>query len=340
VTVTEGLSYAIGRNLLDPSNTNPHWQLCADRLRVYLYNLEDDIDETMRRVMAVMNFHSVEPPEVDDFLWFGDGTIDRLLLAVSEAGRKLIRTPQADQLIQVLQERRIDVLILDPFVKLHTCSENDNGEMDFVMVVLKDIAIKANCAIWLVHHSGKTGTDVDQHGLRGASAIPSAGRISETISVPTKKERERYGLGRDIIKLETTKANMSALGDDVQWLRVRGHPVGNGDFAQVIELYAVKDATERMDEVLFDEIVVAIRQGPTEGKHWVFKREAKSWIGHAFTAGGIGNDDRANVLIEEWMKLALLIPVEDAKDDRGRPVKTAIQLNELMAAKYRAERWA
>src|ERR1044072_50490 len=82
LSITEGLSIATGRNLLDPSNTNPAWKICADRLQVYFYNLEDDLDELMRRVMAVMNFHNMDPSEVDDFFLFGDGTVDGLLLAV------------------------------------------------------------------------------------------------------------------------------------------------------------------------------------------------------------------------------------------------------------------
>ena len=70
----------------------------------------------------------------------GDGTLQRLVVAIFEAG-KMFRPPCVEALIDVLIERNVRVLILDPFVKLHLCSENDNGQMDYVMVALKEIAI-------------------------------------------------------------------------------------------------------------------------------------------------------------------------------------------------------
>lgn len=341
LTMTTALSYALGRNLLDPSNTNPHWKLHGGRLRTYIYGLEDDLDEMKRRIKAVMNFHGVHPSETHGFLALGDGSVDRLVLAISEAGRKLVRTAIVDTLIACLLRHAIDVLILDPFVKTHNCNENDNSEMDFVMVILKEVAIKARCAIWLIHHSGKGGTTMDPHGGRGASAIPAAGRVNETLSAATEDDRDRYGFSRDVVRLEATKMNMSPIGeDDTQWLRLSSCAVGNGDFAQVIELIDSKDQTERMDAVLFDGICTAMRAAPEGGSGvWVSKRGPDNWIGHAIRAGGVGTDQRANSLVQVWQKLGLLIPDADATDGRKRPIRTALKLNEVLVAKHRSERW-
>lgn len=189
LTMTCALSFALGRKLLDPGNANPHWRLHGGPQRTYIYSLEDDLVETTRRMSAVQRFHGVGPHEADDYLLYGDGSADRLILAVTEPGRKLVRTALADKLIDHLIENQVDILILDPFVKMHNCNENDNMEMDFTMVVLKEIAAKANCALWLVHHSGKAGTTMDPHGGRGASSIPAAGRVNETLSTATKEDR-------------------------------------------------------------------------------------------------------------------------------------------------------
>jgi hypothetical protein len=337
LTVTTALSYSLNRNLLDPTNTNPNWKLHLEKpLRTYIYGLEDDIDELKRRVKSVMNFHGVDPMEVGDTLLLGDGSVDRLILAISNS-KGLVRTDLVDKLIEVLIGLAVDVLILDPCVKLHVCNENDNGEMDFLMAILKEIAIRANCAIWLIHHSGKTGTATDPHGGRGASSIVAAGRVSETLSTPSKGDYERYGFGRDMVKLEPTKANMSPIGEDsAQWLRISGYPVGNGDYAQVIELVEAKAATEQMDEFLFVQIVMAIREVP-KGKVWVSKRGAPTWVGLAFQKGGIGTEDRADALVKDWSERGLLIPDSDATDDRNREIKTALKLNEIMVAKHKKE---
>lgn len=341
LTMTTALSYALGRNLLDPSNTNRHWKLHGGRLRTYIYGLEDDLDEMKRRIKAVMNFHGVHPSETQGFLALGDGSVNPLILAISEAGRKLVRTAIVDTLIAHLLRHAIDVLILDPFVKTHNCNENDNGEMDFVMVILKEVAIRARCAIWLIHHSGKGGTTMDPHGGRGASAIPAAGRVNETLSAATVKDHDAFGFGRDVVRLEATKANMSPIGeDDIQWLRLSGCAVGNGDFVQVIELIDGKDQTERMDAVLFDGICDAVRAAPEGGSGmWVSTKSATNWIGHAIRAGGVGTDQRASSLAQAWQKLGLLIPDAEAKDGRKRKIMTALKLNEVMAAKHRRERW-
>jgi RecA-family ATPase len=159
---------ALGRNLLDPSNTRPQWKLRFDTPRT-TYIFEDDLNEMKRRIMAVMKYHKIEPGELRDHLICGDGTIERLVVAIFEGG-KIFRPPCVEALVDVLIEHQVSVLILDPFVKLHLCSENDNAQMDYVMVVLKEIAIRANCAIWLIHHSGKAGVTMDPNGSRGASS--------------------------------------------------------------------------------------------------------------------------------------------------------------------------
>jgi AAA domain len=242
-----------------------------------------------------------------------------------------------EALVDVLIERQVSVLILDPFVKLHLCSENDNGQMDYVMVVLKEIAIRANCAIWLIHHSGKAGVTMDPNGSRGASSIIGAARVSETLTVLTEKEREAFGCGDDVVKREATKANLTRFSkDDTQYLRVSGHAVGNGaDYAQVIELFTPKDQTERMDRFLFDAICAAINQPPVGGSGvWVSKKGADNWIGRAIMMGGVGTAKRAETLGDDWVKMGLIIPDHDARDKFGRPVGTAVKLNAVMVEKH------
>jgi hypothetical protein len=80
-------------------------------------------------------------------------TFQPLRVASLEKGE--IVFPDADALTKALIESRIDVLILDPFVKTHSVSENDNAAIDSVARKFNDIAESADCSIELAHHVRK-----------------------------------------------------------------------------------------------------------------------------------------------------------------------------------------
>lgn len=145
-----------------------------------------------------------------------------------------------------------------------------------------------------MHHSGKAGTTMDLHGGRGASSIPAAGRVNETLSAATKEDRDRYGFAEGVACLETTKSNMAAIRDgNTQWLRLLSHEVGNGEYAQVSELLDPKNNAERMDDVLFAALRDAVLTPPPDGGGaWLTKEGAGNWIGRALRDGGVGTDAR------------------------------------------------
>ena len=88
--------------------------------------------------------------------------------------------PDADALSKALIESRIDVLILDPFVKTHGVSENDNAAIDSVARKFNDIAEAADCSIELVHHVRKASNfgraEVTADDGRGAGSLKDAAR--------------------------------------------------------------------------------------------------------------------------------------------------------------------
>ena len=54
-----------------------------------------------------------------------------------------------------IERRRPDLVVLDPYVKLHALEENDNGAMDFVCDLLATLAIEYDIAIDAPHHTKK-----------------------------------------------------------------------------------------------------------------------------------------------------------------------------------------
>jgi hypothetical protein len=52
----------------------------------------------------------------------------------------LLRGKLADNLGKVITDHKIDIVSLDPFVKCHSCEENNNSAIDDVVQVLTDLA--------------------------------------------------------------------------------------------------------------------------------------------------------------------------------------------------------
>ena len=317
LTVTVAVSLATGRNLVDPDNTDTRWNL-HDRnpVNVFLYNLEDDIEESNRRLRAVLNHHQLSQNAVKGRLKIGDGTVRRLCVAnVDRQTGEVIRQPCVDALIQVLIRDKIGVLIIDPFVKSHAANENDNGQMDSVMVIFKQIAIEANCAVWLVHHSGKMGTTVDANGSRGASSIIGAARVSETLTKPTEEEKRKFGLDGSYVRLDATKANLSKANHNTMWLKLDGHAVGNssenypmGDYRQVMSLIQPQAQTERMDSMIFARVCNNLRTVPNDDvRAWGKAKQNKfvPWVGTAFLDAGY-SEVEAKALVKEWVVNGLI----------------------------------
>ncbi len=114
------------------------------RARVLLLSLEDDNDELGRRLEAAQMHHEILPEDLDG--WLFCATPKGIKLAEIKDGAR-----QAGLLDIMLREAidrlQIDLLALDPFVKLHALEENDNGAMDFVCDLLVKLAIEFNIAV-------------------------------------------------------------------------------------------------------------------------------------------------------------------------------------------------
>jgi len=310
LTTTVAVSLASGINLIDPSNTNPRWMLHEpEPINVFLYNLEDDITESTRRLKAVLLHHKIDKAALMRRLEVGDGTVKRLVVAIADKKTGLVeRQACVERLIAWLIEHRIDAVIFDPLVKAHKVGENDNNHMDAVMTIFKEVAIRANCAVWIVHHSSKAGTTMDSNGSRGASAVPDAARVCETMTKPTAEDRTKYALDDSYVRLDATKANLSEANINTMWFRIDGVCLGNatakypkGDYRQALTLIQPQAQTERMDRALFDLICTKLRERTPQMPNWGRARQNKKlgWVGLPIIEAGLKEGD-AKLLVKEW----------------------------------------
>ena len=72
-----------------------------------------------------------------------------------------------DEIEGLISKHKIDVLILDPFIRFHHQEENSSSSMSEVMALIRQLIMSTNVSVILIHHTGKQVS----RGGRGSSVI-------------------------------------------------------------------------------------------------------------------------------------------------------------------------
>jgi hypothetical protein len=67
------------------------------------------------------------------------------------------------------------LVVLDPFVRLHRCNENDVQDVAPMLSYLRNLQRRFHCAVLLVHHARKGGHSRGGQALRGSSELHAIG---------------------------------------------------------------------------------------------------------------------------------------------------------------------
>ncbi len=297
-------------------------------LRVWLYNLEDPMEETERRLHATAKHFRITPGDIGDRLFVDSGRDQPCVIAEETPNGARIATPVVDEIIRELTERQIDVLILDPFVSSHAVSENDNRAMDMVAKQWARIADICDCSINLVHHVRKqNGAEATADSARGAKALVDAARSVLVYNRMTSDEAAAANIPPEqspfFFRTTNDKANLSP-AEKADWHRMNNVDLDNGDKVGVACPFQWPDL---FDGVSMDKII-EVQQAIGAGKYRADSRSA-DWVGNIIsTTLGMdptedGSRKRATKMIREWMKTGALIEVDgvDAKRNPRRFVE-------------------
>lgn len=316
VKVVEALAMTSGRALLRKE--------CPEgALRVWLYNLEDPLEETERRLHAALNHFGLCPTDVGDRLYVDSGRDQPVMLAEETPNGARIIRPVSDAIIATLKERAIDVLILDPFVSSHAVSENDNRSIDMVAKEWARIADVCNCSINLVHHVRKTnGTEATADSARGASSLIGAARSVVVYNRMTKEEGESAGIAPGQVgfyfRTQNDKANLSP-PEAAEWHRMNSYELANGDQVGVACPWEWPDAFAGVTTAKLMEVQRAVADGS-------YRENVRSadWVGNiiAQKLGMDPDDDKRRIasILKQWIKNDVLRVVE-RDDEMRRPRK-------------------
>ena len=227
--VVEALIMASGKPLLGIKPTGHY--------RVRIWNGEDPREEMSRRIAAAMIEHGLTREDIGDQLLVDSGRDMPICTAILAKDGAKIMAPVAAELIRVLELQKVDVLLIDPFVKSHGVSENDNMAIDVVAREWNRIAGICNVAIDLVHHSRKlNGAEASIDDARGASALVSAARAARVLARMTKKEGRHLAdpkQYRRFFRFADAVSNMALpAGEDEQWMEMKSVDLRNARFGE------------------------------------------------------------------------------------------------------------
>ncbi len=330
--LTEALSMATGRDLLNGGASLP------EPLRVWYWNLEDPSEEMQRRTIAAMQHHGIDPAELDGRLFLDGDRINRMCVARKTKDGVEVVVPVVDALIAEIRARKIDVLIVDPFVKCHEVPENDNGAIDAVVKAWARVADLGNCSAQLIHHSRKlNGETMSADSARGAGSFKDACRGTRVIKKMTADEALALGLSDPIglfsVEAEESSMARAAPAGKRDWYQLVSVILANGDDVQAVEKFTPADP---LDDVRTDELEQVQKLFADHPGVYRVSDQSPEWAGFKVAemlnldiGAGISSKDNRNsdqnanrakvkIILHKW-KAAGAITVEARPDDKRRP---------------------
>jgi RecA-family ATPase len=199
-------------------------------------NAEEDPDELDRRVAAICQRYGISQNDLGGRLFVKSVRDRPLRLATFVNGVATLNRPALDRLEKMIEQRQIDVFMLDPWVSFHAVNESSNMDMDLVVKQgLGTIASKTNSAGEIFHHPGKPKpgqAETTVEDARGASAILWAVRSARVFNFMTPDEAAKLGVTEDFrrlhVRIANGKANMGPLGK-AEWIKIEVENLPNGD---------------------------------------------------------------------------------------------------------------
>ena len=342
--VVEALAMCSGKALLGIRPTGL-W-------KVRIWNGEDPREELVRRIGAAMAFHGLTREDVGDRLIVDSGRDMPICTAKMVSGTTTVAAPVMGALEAALRAQRVDVLIIDPFVKSHGVSENDNVAIDAVARQWNELAGRCGVAIDLVHHSRKmNGGEASIEDARGASALVSAARSARVLARMTKPESRRLPdpkQYRRFFRFAEASSNMAIpAGEDEAWMELTSVDLHNAVFADdgalkwpsdQVGVVKIATAVKAPTEVDFGEEYAEAEQTALAGLasgQWKADIQARSaWAGVVVAqAYGLDLDDleqkaRVKAILKNLVDNKKVI-VELRRDPEARKdkmyVRTAVQ---------------
>jgi hypothetical protein len=256
------------------------------RSRVLIVSLEDNKAELQRRILAARMHHGISLSDIKGWLFLAaPGRGAGKIMTTDKKGNTAVGKLAA-YLEAVIVARKVDLVMLDPFVKSHSVEENHNSGIDEVCQVLTDMGTKYDIAVDSPHHTSKGIAEPGNvHRGRGASAMADAGRLVYTLGVMSSDEAKTFGIKEEerkyYIRVDSAKVNITKPAGLAKWFHLVGVKLGNatelyphGDEVQTVEPWKPPETWADIDIALANQILTAIDAGLPDGNRYTDTRNS------------------------------------------------------------------
>lgn len=304
--------------------------------KVWIWNLEDGLDDMQRSIQAAAIHHGLKREDIEGRLFIDCAMEGAGLCTAIEGpdGFKLL-TPVYEQITAEIIERKIDVLVIDPFVSSHAVEENANSLIDKVVKAWARVANDANCCVVLVHHTSKAGAGtVTAHSSRGAVALTDATRCALVLNRMEEKKAQELGIDDNERKRYFSVADDKhnrAPAEKADWLYLASVSLGNGpNGGDSVGVAIPAKLPDPFEDVTLDDLR-AVQSKVAQGE-WRADSQATDWVGKVVAEvigldlGRASDKAKAKALIKTWIGNDALRIVE--RKNEKRVVKRYVEVGD------------
>jgi AAA domain len=302
------------------------------RCRVLILTFEDDRQEYRRRLRAARLHHAIGQIGRG---WCFVKSLNGLGITLVEPDRDriVVDTGAADRIMQVIERHNVDVVVLDPFIKISGAPENDNPATDAVARILARIAEQRNVAVLVLHHFRKGAAEAgNMDAARGARSLIDAARIACPLLPMSPDEAKAFGVGEDerrrLVRLDDGKVNIALSSTKPRWYRLASVNLNNGtaaypsgDNVQAIEHWSAPETWKGLSNALLNRILDDIDAGMEKGERYSGAPSAKTRAAWRIVQRHAPDktEPQCREIVKTWIANGLLVVEEYTSPNERKP---------------------
>jgi AAA domain len=184
-----------------------------------------------KRICAAMIKHKLPKEHIEDRLFIiAKGEIKIKMASYGKFKIVEINDDLKRRLIEFVRANRIDVVSIDPFVKSHGVTENDNMDIENVVEAFDEVALEGNVALHLWHHTAKMrGESATVESARGAKALTDLVRSVRILQTMTAVEAAELKIAEPgfYFCAFSGKRNFAPPSESRDWFRLENVDIDN-----------------------------------------------------------------------------------------------------------------
>lgn len=276
--IVEALAIATGKPLLGEE--------VREQCNVWVVNLEDPLEEMQRRLVAAMLHFNIAPEDVEGRLFLDAGRDMQIMFASQGRDGIEVHDELVDYMIRKIEQHKIGVTFIDPWVGANQINENDNMAMNAAVSAVRRVCDATDCSVGLVHHIRKgNGDEATVDSVRGAGSLIGAARAARVINKISQEDALKLGVSEQdslgIFRVDDGKANLAPPASHAVYRRMVGVQLPNGEYVGVATSFAMPDLFDGIKPK--DALAVQRAVGEAESNDEPYRSDvrAKNWIGVA-----------------------------------------------------------